>query len=174
MTKLVHITGDKDNPTVDVAVAHIEGDRYAVTIGEETVEVEGFPTERGVAVRIGGRSYDLPVERRADTSYVATTHHRYGFELVDERIYTMRSALGAGAGALKPELPSPMTGKVVLVSCEVGQVVEEGETLVIIEAMKMENEIKAPGAATVSGVKVAAGDLVNPGDVLVTFTFDEE
>ncbi len=174
MTKLVLLTGDKDNPTTDVSVTPIEGDRYTVTIGDESFDVEGFPTERGVSFRLNGASYDLPIDRRGDMAHVATRNNRYSYELVDERVHKMRTALGAGAGALKPELVSPMTGKVVVVSCAVGESVEAGQTLVIIEAMKMENEIKAPGNATVTAVKVGAGDLVNPGDVLVKFEFDAE
>ncbi|MFT6398912.1 MAG: biotin carboxyl carrier protein [Bradymonadia bacterium] len=84
----------------------------------------------------------------------------------------MRSALGVGAGALKPELVSPMTGKVVLVRCAAGDDVSEGDTLVIIEAMKMENEIKAPADVKIRTVEVSAGDLVAPGGVLVKFELE--
>lgn len=171
-TKLVRLTGDKDNPTESVYVEPLGGDRYRVTLGEEAIEVEGFQTERGVSFRLDGKSYDLPVERRGDTHRVSLPSGRIPSELVDERVYKMQSALGVGPGVVKPELPSPMTGKVVLVPAEPGQEVTEGETLVIIEAMKMENEIKAPGDVVVKEVRVAAGDLVSPGDILVTFEVD--
>jgi biotin carboxyl carrier protein len=65
-----------------------------------------------------------------------------------------------------------MTGKVVLVKCSPGDEVAEGTTLIIIEAMKMENEIKAPGDVSIKDVRVAAGDVLAPGDVLVTFNLD--
>jgi biotin carboxyl carrier protein len=86
----------------------------------------------------------------------------------------MKSVLGGAAGVAKPELASPMAGKVILVRVAEGDRVEEGQALVIIEAMKMENELRALAPATVREVRVAAGDVVNPGDVLLTFEFDED
>jgi pyruvate carboxylase subunit B len=62
-----------------------------------------------------------------------------------------------------------MAGKVILVRVAPGDEVKEAQTLVIIEAMKMENEIRATGNAKVARVAVAAGDLVKPGDKLVEF-----
>jgi acetyl/propionyl-CoA carboxylase alpha subunit len=172
-TKLVRLVDDKDAPTRSVYVEPLGGDRFRVTIEDRAIEVEGFETERGVSFRLDGRSLDLPVERRGDVHRVSTPGGRVDIELVDERVHKMRSALGVGAGGLTPELKSPMTGKVVLAKCAAGDTVEEGQTLVIIEAMKMENEIKAPGAATVKSVRVAAGELVSPGDVLVEFEIEE-
>jgi acetyl-CoA/propionyl-CoA carboxylase biotin carboxyl carrier protein len=59
-----------------------------------------------------------------------------------------------------------MQGTIVKVSVEVGQVVESGETIVILEAMKMENNVNAEKAGTVKSVKVKAGDSVSAGDVV--------
>jgi biotin carboxyl carrier protein len=60
-----------------------------------------------------------------------------------------------------------MPGRVVLVEVRVGQAVAPGDGLVILEAMKMENEFKASVAGTVKEIRVEAGQAVNPGDVLV-------
>ncbi|MBI2760059.1 MAG: acetyl-CoA carboxylase biotin carboxyl carrier protein subunit [Chloroflexi bacterium] len=60
-----------------------------------------------------------------------------------------------------------MTGRVVRVSVQAGDAVEAGDLLLILEAMKMENEIRAPRAGTVKEVRVAAGDRVSQGDALV-------
>jgi biotin carboxyl carrier protein len=60
-----------------------------------------------------------------------------------------------------------MPGRVVLVEVTVGQVVKPGDGLVILEAMKMENEFKAGVAGTVKEIRVEAGQAVNPGDVLL-------
>jgi biotin carboxyl carrier protein len=168
-TQLVHLTGAKDHPTVDVSVEPLGGDRFAVTIGDERVEVEGFLTDRGVHFRIGAQAFDIPVERRDDLSVVYTAQARVEVELADARMYRLRAALGGGAGTVKPELKSPMTGKVVLVNVAPGDTVAAGKPVVIIEAMKMENEIKAPGDAVVKAVRVAPGQLVAPGDVLLEF-----
>jgi biotin carboxyl carrier protein len=60
-----------------------------------------------------------------------------------------------------------MPGKVTLIGVVVGQVVAPGDGLIVLEAMKMENEFKAQVAGTVKEIRVAAGQVVNPGDVLV-------
>jgi biotin carboxyl carrier protein len=60
-----------------------------------------------------------------------------------------------------------MPGKVTLVEVAVGQVVAPGDGLIVLEAMKMENEFKAQVAGTVKEIRVAAGQAVNPGDVLL-------
>lgn len=171
-TNLVRVLDPKSGETESISVEPLGGDAYRITIGGQVHEVEGFPTEQGVSFRLGGRSFDLPVHRDGDALSVRHPSGTFQTELIDERVHKLRSALGVGAGALKPELPSPMTGKVVLVKCAPGDEVTEGTTLVIIEAMKMENEIKAPADVAIKDVKVAAGDLVTPGDVLVTFLLD--
>lgn len=171
-TKLVRILDAKEGVTQTISVEPLGGDAYRVTIGDEVHEVEGFPTERGVSFRLGAKSFDLPVYRSGDSHHVRLPEGAHDFELVEERLHKMRSALGVGAGALKPELVSPMTGKVVLVRCAAGDDVSEGDTLVIIEAMKMENEIKAPADVKIRTVEVSAGDLVAPGGVLVKFELE--
>ena len=63
-------------------------------------------------------------------------------------------------------MTAPMPGKILGVKASAGQAVKKGQVIVILEAMKMENEIFAPCAGTISSVAVAKGAAVNPGDVL--------
>ena len=79
-----------------------------------------------------------------------------------------RSASGAGAGGVASgSVEVPMQGTIVKVLVTVGQVVEEGQAVVVLEAMKMENQIAATKAGTVTEIKVAAGDTVGAGDIVV-------
>ena len=64
-------------------------------------------------------------------------------------------------------LVAPMPGKVVRVAVQAGQEVKAGDELVVVEAMKMENEFRAMAAGTVKQVRVEAGQAVNAGDILV-------
>ena len=64
------------------------------------------------------------------------------------------------------EILAPMPGKVVRVQTEAGASVEKGEGVVVVEAMKMQNEMKSPRAGVVVSIKVKPGDTVNAGDVL--------
>lgn len=70
----------------------------------------------------------------------------------------------AGADAM----PSPMPGTILKLLVNVGDTVQENQPLMILEAMKMENEIVAGKWGTVTGIHVAQGDMVNPGDSLIT------
>lgn len=74
------------------------------------------------------------------------------------------SVAPAGADAM----PSPMPGTILRILVNVGDTVTENQPLMILEAMKMENEIVASKAGVVSGIHVANGQVVNPGDALIT------
>jgi len=66
------------------------------------------------------------------------------------------------------EVPSPLAGKVVSITAQLGQQVGEGDELMILEAMKMNTHVFAPSAGKVAGIHVQAGDNVEEGQVLVT------
>lgn len=91
---------------------------------------------------------------------------RVEFAVDDPR--SLQGRRGSGAGAEGPRaVKAPMPGRVVRVLVEVGAEVVEGAGVVVIEAMKMQNELKSPKAGRVVRVAVAVGDTVGSGDVLV-------
>jgi biotin carboxyl carrier protein len=88
--------------------------------------------------------------------------------VVDERTRRLREMTGLGrAGVGHAVLRAPMPGRVVRVEVQVESRVRQGQPLVVLEAMKMENELAAPGAGTVTAVHVRAGEAVAKGAVLV-------
>ncbi len=91
---------------------------------------------------------------------------RYGFEVDDPRSLQGRRGAGAGTEGPRP-VKAPMPGRVVRLLVKVGEDVEEGQGVVVIEAMKMQNELKSPKAGRVVRVGAAVGDTVGSGDVLV-------
>ncbi len=76
------------------------------------------------------------------------------------------NAGAAGQAGGRAVLTSPMPGKVVRVLCAAGDEVAEGQGLVVVEAMKMQNEVQAPKAGKITDLKVTEGQTVNAGDVL--------
>ena len=76
------------------------------------------------------------------------------------------AAKSAGAGAIK--VASPMPGKILDVKANVGDAVKKGQVILILEAMKMENEVVAPEDGTVASIDVASGATVEAGDTLAT------
>ena len=67
-----------------------------------------------------------------------------------------------------PDVEAHITGTVWKIECEIGQEVEEGDTLVILESMKMEMPVEAPQAGKVEKISCTEGQAVNEGDVLLT------
>ena len=76
------------------------------------------------------------------------------------------AALAGAAGSV--QVTAPMPGKVVAVKASVGQAVKKGEVVLVLEAMKMENDIVAPEDGTIASINVANGDAVESGAVLAT------
>ena len=73
-----------------------------------------------------------------------------------------------GGSAGKEKVDSPMPGKIISLKVNVGQSIKKGDVVVILEAMKMENEIVAPVDGTIASINVSAGQSVEAGDLLVT------
>jgi len=143
------------------------GGRYQVLLGEETLEVDAHPTGGGGWSLLIGRASTAADVMEEDGAYVVHVEgEAYTIRVEEETRYIIRTR-GGGAGAGGQILRAPMPGRVVLVEVTVGQAVRPGDGLVILEAMKMENEFKATVAGTVKDVRVESGQAVNPGDVLV-------
>jgi pyruvate carboxylase subunit B len=93
---------------------------------------------------------------------------RFETEALDERARAIRELTGAAAGASGPApILAPMPGMIVRIAARVGDQVEPGQGLVVMEAMKMENELRATTAGTVRAVLVEPGTAVEKGAVLL-------
>jgi pyruvate carboxylase subunit B len=160
----------------------IGGERIAVTIDGELVRVDDEPPQSACLVGVDGTPVLLvtigdethrAVARRDGPkgSYALWIDgRRHVAEAVDERTRAIRDLSLANAGPVGPRpLVAPMPGLVVRVNVAPGDRVEEGQGIVSIEAMKMENELRAPGAGTVKSVLARAGAAVEKGALLVEF-----
>ena len=115
-----------------------------------------------LSLLVGGRQYRCVL----DGASVLVDGQRSAFEVADPRSLQTRSGGGAdqqGARSVK----APMPGRVVRMLVKVGDVVDAQQGLVVIEAMKMQNELKAPKAGKVVRVAVIEGDAVQAGGLLV-------
>jgi biotin carboxyl carrier protein len=129
----------------------------------EVREVSVETPQPGVySVLLDGRSYDARVEDGA----VIVCGHRFEIEVRDPRRYSRQAAAGAHGGAQR--VASPMPGKVVRVLVSVGDVVEAGQGIVVVEAMKMQNEMKAARAGKIASISVQPGATVTAGEVLAS------
>ena len=168
--------------------------RYQVTIGERTLVMEltegaggalvaridggpeipirltGRPGEALVTLLAGGRSVTALVGEAEEGRTVVLDGEQFDAVVRDERAAQLASATAAGRkGVIETSVKAPMPGLVVAVHVEPGQQVAKGDALVVLSAMKMQNELTARDDATVKDVQVQPGQTVDQGQVLVTF-----
>ena len=130
------------------------------------IQVDAVPASRDVlSVLIGGKAYEVKRERSPTDMHLWVGSVCYLAELRDPR--SLRGRRGAGVDEKGPKkLLAPMPGKVVRVLIGEQQSVEAGQSILVVEAMKMQNEIKSPKKGTVQKIVTAEGASVNAGDVL--------
>lgn len=148
----------------------VEVDQGRILLNGQLLEVD--LTDVGIpelfSVLLGGRSYDVLVQSERSNYTITFGGEQYVVQVEDER--SRKLNLGRRAPALPHgELPikAPISGLIVKVLVEPGDTVEDGQPLVILEAMKMENEIRSLRAGVVKSVTVAAGKRVEQNEVLV-------
>jgi biotin carboxyl carrier protein len=157
----------KLNLTIDGREERIEiaAGRFRIGDGPERQASVEMPQPGVYSVLLDGRSYQARVEE----GVVTVNGFRYEIEVRDPRRWSRQSRSGAHAQAC--DIKAPMPGKVVRVLVAVGDVVEPGQGIVVVEAMKMQNELKAPGAGKVTSIAAKVGATAAAGEVLATIEF---
>jgi len=138
----------------------IDGDRYEL----ELVSVDGAVAS--LRFPASGRSLQITYHQGSNGSWRVTVGQReFDLEVLTpaEAVEAVSAARDAGPS----RLTAPIPGKVVAVKVETGDAVEPGQALVVLEAMKMENELAADQLGKVAAIHVAAGDTVEGGELLV-------
>lgn len=142
--------------------------RFALTIDGKRHEVDALTLDHGaVSLVVDSESYSVELEEDGDEVNVLVKGTVFRIDVADER----RLRLRAGAAAFSVEgrqvVTAPMPGKVVRVLVNVGEDVQEGQGLVVVEAMKMENELKSPKAGKVVELFAREGAAVENNAKLV-------
>jgi len=155
-------------PTV-VDVTELPTGQLDVVLGGKSVPVdvvwlESSGSNAGTAsVRVGGRIVDLTVEGQPPEIGAIASGHRSYVRVESERQRAAAAARKGSAGGSEKTVKAPMPGRIVRVLVAVGAELEAGGTLCVIEAMKMENEVKAKVACTVLEVHASEGATVESG-----------
>ncbi|MES2177709.1 MAG: biotin/lipoyl-containing protein [Gemmatimonadota bacterium] len=162
--KYIVKVGDREvEVLLDADVVTVDGVSYVA----HASELEGTPVRM---VTIGDEVHRV-VARRGATRGRYTLWldgFRYEVEALDERTRAIRELSGAGAGQSGPApLIAPMPGMIVRIAVQVGDSVQPGQGLVVMEAMKMENELRATTAGTVKAVLAQIGSAVEKGAILL-------
>ena len=150
-------------------VIEVNDDQH-VTVDGKTYEIDFLSVgdQPIYSLLIEGRSYEAHVELTNEAWQVLHAGNLYEVIVMDERAQRLAQS-GSGTLAQSGEfsLKAPMPGLVVGSLVDVGQEVEKGDILVILESMKMQNELKSPRAGTVASVRIKDGDSVEQNQILV-------
>jgi acetyl-CoA/propionyl-CoA carboxylase biotin carboxyl carrier protein len=129
-------------------------------IAPASTEDEAPLVQRNTTVEVNGRRFDVKIWVPESTGVAAPSAKA-------KKTPRSASGSGGGAGSGSGQVAVPMQGTIVKVLVEVGQAVEAGQSVVVLEAMKMENQIEADKSGTIKAVNVKPGDTVGAGDVVV-------
>jgi biotin carboxyl carrier protein len=154
--------------TYTVEVEEVEKSIYRVSVDGSEFLLDGKKTGRtNYSLIVDNRSFEVDIDVSEDDYRVLVDGRNYHIHLLDER----RMRLGGLQAGIelqgRQRVSVPMPGKVIAVLVSEGDKVERGQGLVIVEAMKMENEVRSPINGEVKEVKVKAGDSLEAGATLL-------
>jgi biotin carboxyl carrier protein len=118
-----------------------------------------------LSLLLDGKSYAVKQEIAGPETNIVVGHERFSVSLRDPRSFRSRRAGGAAEQGVK-KITAPMPGKIVRILAVEGAEVQAGQSVIVIEAMKMQNELKAPKSGTVKKINVAEGAAVEAGQAL--------
>jgi biotin carboxyl carrier protein len=170
-------------PCIEVMMAYIatsRGQTHRLEVQQERdrlgVRLDGrdFPADvlqvapHHYSMLIHGRHYEIDVLEMEEASVVLVNGQPFRVDIQPEQGRHGRpQSRKTESQARKKSVNAPMPGKVVKLLVKLGDMVQEGDGIVVVEAMKMENELKAPVAGRVAEIRAAEGNAVNGGDILV-------
>ncbi|MEW5742203.1 MAG: biotin/lipoyl-containing protein [Myxococcota bacterium] len=160
--------GQKDGAAKAVEVESLGNGLYAVTLDDHRFEIDSLVLPHGaVSMIVEDTSYNVDFDGKGDEVAVLVRGEVVRFDIADERRLRMRAAASTFHAEGKQTVTAPMPGKIVKVFVKPGDEVQEGQGLVVVEAMKMENELKSPKAGKVIEVHAKEGTAVENGAKLV-------
>jgi len=153
-----------DGKTYRLDLSRTDG-RWSCRVDGREVEVDAVLARPNVlSLRIGNKAYEVKCERVGGDVHIWVGSQRFAAEARDPRSLRSRTRAVDDHGPKK--LTAPMPGKVVRILLSQGAEVEAGAGVLVVEAMKMQNEVKAPKRGTIQKILVSEGAAVNAGDVL--------
>ena len=160
-------------------IATVEDQEFVIEVNREgevsvngvvhTADMQTIGGSRLYSLIVDGRSYDIFIDEQDEHYLLVMQEGIFEVKVEDERtrrLAGLQRAPLAPAGEIMIKAPMPGVG--VDVPVTVGQVVEAGDRVVVLESMKMQNEFKAPRAGTVRTVRVKPGDRVDQNQILLT------
>ena len=156
--------------TIDEKVYRVELQRsdegWRCRLDGREISLDAVSGQDGVlSLLLGGKSYEIKLESFEAESSVVVGNQRFQASVRDPRSLRSRARAGATDQGVK-KIKAPMPGKVVRLLAAIGSVVEEGQSVIVIEAMKMQNELKSPKSGVIRKISVQEGAAVEAGQAL--------
>jgi biotin carboxyl carrier protein len=179
--ELVMLHGEREER---VEVRRVE-DTFHIRVGEAEYQVDAAPVgPEHHSLRIGDDQYEVSIHREPGRGLSGVDRYTIGgadgrvsanprgdlVEVIDPLTYMAQQARGGSGAGGRQQVTAYMPGRVVAILKEAGDAVEAGEGIVVLEAMKMENEIQAESSGTLTKVLVETGQAVDAGDPLFEIT----
>lgn len=163
---VTRVRGARESMPVDIE--DLGDGRYVLKAAGQIHTVDARVLEHGaVSLIVDGRSYDVELDESGDEVQVLVDFELLAVDVADERAVSLRAGAAGFSVTGKVLVTAPMPGKVVRVLVAPGAQVTEGQGLVVVEAMKMENELKSPKAGTVAELHAVEGAAVESGAKLL-------
>ena len=160
------LTGSAGKETRNVELRR-EGDTWRAVVDGNPLEADAVEVApHTFSILLDGKSYELRVTPLPDGNLkIQSAQAEFTAQVIDAREW--RGRHGALEVQGRQQVVAPMPGKIVRILVQAGDAVEAGQGLVVVEAMKMQNEIRSPKSGKVEKIVAKEGETVNPGDVLV-------
>jgi len=160
-------------------ITTLDGKEYLIEVVDEhhvsvngraqEVDFESVSGQPVYSLILDGKSYESYVYETEEGWQVLTRGRQYNLTIEDEREKRLRAAAGGGvAESGEFHLKAPMPGLVVAIPVNEGDKVEKGQVILILESMKMQNELKSPKAGTVGRIRVKQGEKVEQRQALMS------
>ena len=162
--KLIALLNDKEIP---IEITKIDG-QYRLTFEDKSFTVDAiWPNKQTLSMLIDGKSYEVALEKKRSRVSVYFYNDTIELELFDARKFRVTELAKKTTDNGPVEVLAPMPGKIIKVTVAENSQVNEGDSLLIMEAMKMQNELKAPKSGTVKHLHVKEGEPVSSSQILL-------
>lgn len=159
-----------ENRTAKIDLLYKNGSKILIAVDDNKYEIDIMEVEKGVfSILHNGNSYNLElIEGSSGKKYIVNTFSRaFNVEIIDAEAKYQHSRNQGHEHDGENDISSPMPGKVVKIPVSIGESVKTGQTLIVVEAMKMQSEFKAKSDRIVKDILVKEGSTVDSNQVMI-------
>ena len=162
-------------------ITTVEGQEFVIDINEDgqvtvdgedlDIDFHGIPNTQTYSVIINGDSYEVGIDDDGELFQIMLKSNLYEVQVEDERTRRLAGLIGKKGNAVGEVLiKAPMPGIIISIPVEEGQQVNQGDIVIVLESMKMQNEFKSPKDGVISSIRAVPGDKIEQNAILLTIS----